>query len=382
MTDISSPYRIPDPPSPLPLDALADRKASLALLGYSALAFAATVLVAALVPPLVILVGFPGFGVASVLALVGVVRGLRGIVRTVRAREPGRTTRPAMSALAALVVGNGMMAMLGALAALVSTMTFTRGRQLRRRGRVLLAPVRTGSAWATESERIWVEPQLRDALAARWRENGRTEHASVAAFARLTLDLIALGAQPALVASANRDALDEIRHTELCFSLARAIDGRSESPGAFPEAQRARTLPRARPLALAALAVDSLIDGALHEGVSARIVARLARRCEEPTIAAALREIAADEGRHAAHGWDVVRWCLAEGGSPVASALRGAARVLPERMASDLPAAARWGAWERYGIHGQALESEEHAKTLADLVRRVEALVFDPPAAA
>lgn len=28
---------------------------------------------------------------------------------------------------------------------------------------------------------------------------------------------------------------------------------------------------------------------------------------------AILKEIAADEGRHAAHGWDVVAWCLAEG---------------------------------------------------------------------
>src|SRR5688572_6390900 len=82
----------------------------------------------------------------------------------------------------------------------------------------------------------------------------------------ITLDLIALGAPPALVAAAQRDALDEIRHAELCFSLARALDGGALGPAPFPEVQRARARSSARPRALAQLAVDALIDGALHEG--------------------------------------------------------------------------------------------------------------------
>ncbi len=89
---------------------------------------------------------------------------------------------------------------------------------------------------------------------------------------------------------------------DIVFGLARAIDGCVQSPGAFPEAARARTLSRSRTLALAQLAVDSLVDGALHEGVSARIIAKLARRCEAPAIQVILKEIAADEGRHARHG--------------------------------------------------------------------------------
>jgi hypothetical protein len=133
-------------------------------------------------------------------------------------------------------------------------------------------------------------------------------------------------------------------------------------------------LPRIRTLALAQLAVGSLIDGALHEGVSARILARLARRCEEPRIAALLRELAADEGKHSTHGWDVVDWCLAAGGAPVAHALIGAVRVLPGRMRSPLPDAAKGGAWEQWGIHGEELEAEEYAKARAHVVRRVETI--------
>jgi len=108
----------------------------------------------------------------------------------------------------------------------------------------------------------------------------------------------------------------------------------------------------------------------MHEGVSARVIARLARQCEQPPVRDALRELAADEGRHAAHGWDVVEWCLAEGGAPVAHALRGALRTIPERITSD----AGEPGWEQYGLHGAALEAEEYAKARADVVRKVRAL--------
>ncbi|HKC13962.1 MAG TPA: hypothetical protein VKI41_18200, partial [Vicinamibacteria bacterium] len=208
--------------------------------------------------------------------------------------------------------------------------------------------------------------------------NGKTEHASVAAFARLTLDLMALGAPPVLIAGANQDALDEIRHTELCFSLASALDDKRVSPGPFPQAQRVTTLPRSRKLALAKLAVDSLVDGALHEGVSARIIAKLAGRCHVPGIRAVLKEIAADEGRHSAHGWAVVGWCLQEGGRPVQDALLGAVRALPRQMNSPLPKPASEGRWERWGIHGHALEAVEYDAARANVIRRVHAMAAVP----
>jgi hypothetical protein len=125
-------------------------------------------------------------------------------------------------------------------------------------------------------------------------------------------------------------------------------------------------------MTLALLAVDSLVDGALHEGVSARVIARLTKRCAVPEIRTMLKTIAADEGRHAAHGWDVVEWCVGEGGAPVVHALRGAVRALPKTIRSPLPEAAKDGGWEPYGIHGHALEADEYARTRDDIVRRVE----------
>jgi hypothetical protein len=349
------------------------RKRAAKLLGASVVMFLVSIGLTAAAPR-------SGFGslaflVAGGIAFVGAGYGATALVKGFGAASSSMGTFTAVT----LTFGNLFMTGLGALSALLTTMSFTRGRQIRSVGRILLPPVDDGDAWTgaglSSAGPVGIidtdDEETRDVVAAQWRENGRTEHASVAAFARLTLDLMALGAPPELVADANRDALDEIRHAELCFGLARAIDGRIQSPGAFPEAARARTLPRSRTLALSQLAVDSLVDGALHEGVSARIIAKLARRCEAPAIQAILKEIAADEGRHARHGWDVVRWCLSEGGEPVARALEGAVRALPATMSSPMPARARDGGWERWGIMGVELEAEEHDATRADLERRI-----------
>jgi hypothetical protein len=332
------------------------------------------ILGAALAPALGGYVAYAGFLAAALLALVALSLGVVRLgVHLVRHGTDGINVAKVCSGIGLTLISL-VMVLFGWALVTLQTMEFGRGRQLRRRGRVLLPVTRDGADWAGAALSIQGREQVPTGVADQWRENGRTEHASVASFARLTLDLMALGAPPALVAAANQDSLDEIRHTEACFSLAAALDGKLESPGAFPEVQSVQTLSRVRIVALAQLAVSSLVDGALHEGVSARIIAKLARRCEEPTITRVLTQIAADEGRHAAHGWDVVEWCLREGGAPVAYALLGAAERLPGEMHSPLPEAARSGAWERWGIHGAALEADEYAAARWSLVRRVRTL--------
>jgi hypothetical protein len=345
---------------------------ALGWLGGAVMAFAAALGVASVASRSV---GTAALAVATTVAAVGALMGIRASVAALR--TSGASAGLIAGGLLGTAFSLGMM-LLGGLATLLSTVTFQRGRQLRTaQGRVLLPPLGPGAAWAKAHVPIDVDDASRAALAEQWRENGRTEHASVAAFARLTLDLMALGAPPALVAAAQHDALDEIAHAEACFALARSIDGRSVGPAAFPEALRPRgwVRLRIRGFALATLAVDSLIDGALHEGVSARVVARLSRRCQDASIRTALRQIAADEGRHSAHGWDVVEWCLSEGGPAVARALEGALLALPPTMRTPLPAPAAAGAWERWGIHGHALEREEYEKAHRHLVERVRLLV-------
>lgn len=312
-----------------------------------------------------------GLGLGTLIALVGFVRSL-----VIGARWKADSLG-SFDILGNVVAGiaNLLIAAFGAMLTVWATAGFARGRQIRRHGKPVLPGLRANADWSSDAAIALESASYPAGLAEQWRENGKTEHASVAAFARLTLDLMALGAPPALIAAANQDALDEIRHTEICFSLARAIDGQAESPAPFPEAQAVATLPRKRSMALAKVAVDSLVDGALNEGVSARIIAKLARRAELAEIRERLKEIAADEGRHAAHGWDVLEWCLAEGGAPVAAALRGSVGALPRAMRSTMPEDSRSGAWERWGIHGHALEAEEYAAAREHVAARVAKLL-------
>jgi len=270
----------------------------------------------------------------------------------------------------ATLMGLAVVAM-AIFVSLMPLMGFSRGRQIRRLGKVLLPGVEEGGSWSDLSMSASAPLELRLALAEQWRENGRTEHASVAAFARLTLQLMSLGAPPKLIAESQRDGLDEIRHTELCFSVARSFDGQTQSPGDFPAARRSPALSRFRTMALSQLAVESLVEGALQEGLSARIIAGLAKTCPLLEVRGVLREIAADEGRHAAHGWDVVEWCYREGGAPVGMALRAAVWAMPKATRLGVPAAAQSGTWERYGIHGKQRQMEAFQCARADLVRRV-----------
>src|SRR6185436_5474545 len=74
----------------------------------------------------------------------------------------------------------------------------------------------------------------RTELARAWSEIGLMEHASVAAFARFTLQLLSVGAPAALVEQSQQALADELLHTRLCFSLASAYAGEALGPGRLP----------------------------------------------------------------------------------------------------------------------------------------------------
>lgn len=312
---------------------------------------------------------FPGrrqvfFGVAAIMSL-GVAAALAILFR--HQRDPVEVRPDGLFlAVLALPIG-GVLAWFGA--AIVHTAAYVpsyMGRRHRKGSRLYVADEAAGSAWIRGRATLDVPDAERSALGAEWRDNARKEHASVAAFSQLALDLMAVGAPPELVAAAHRDALDEVRHATACFALAHAIDGRDASPAPFPHARTQRRLHTfSRRLALTQIAVDALVDGVLNEGIAARLLAKLGSRCALPEMRAALGEMAADESRHASHSWDVVAWCVAEGGAFVASALRGAVRGMPEGVCSSLPERAREGAWEAWGVQGAAMEAEAYAKTRA-----------------
>jgi hypothetical protein len=131
------------------------------------------------------------------------------------------------------------------------------------------------------------------------------EHASIAAFARFSLQLLALGAPPDLVAAAAAAMADETRHAELCFELASRYGARDCGPG-----------PLALEGAFEAVDLGSIVELVLEEGcigeTSAALEARwAAEAASEPPVREVLERIAADEERHAALAFRFVAWALA-----------------------------------------------------------------------
>lgn len=181
------------------------------------------------------------------------------------------------------------------------------GRRLRVRGRARLPERAQGTAWhASEARQASVEGldrAEREALAAEWLEAARMEHASVPAFARLSLQLAALGAPADLLRRTHEAALDEVRHAERCYSLAGDFGGERHSAGAIP----ALAAPgRGEPVTFDSVAWESLEDGCMAEGIAAEVARRGAATATDPAVAETLAMIACDEARHAELAWDVL----------------------------------------------------------------------------
>jgi hypothetical protein len=200
-----------------------------------------------------------------------------------------------------------------------------RGRAARVEGVARTSGVARGAAvesWRDAALRPRVahlDGATRARLAAAWIEDARMEHASIAAFSKTSLELLALGAPAELLAAAHAAAGDEIQHALACFALASAYAGRDLGPAPFAEAARMAPL-----TALDRVALETLHDGCVGETIAAVEAREAARLAEDPAVRARLAQIAEDEARHAELAWQILAWTLRSGGAEVAAAVGGA----------------------------------------------------------
>jgi hypothetical protein len=146
--------------------------------------------------------------------------------------------------------------------------------------------------------------QERESLARHWARMGQMEHASIAAFARFSLQLLSLGAPPDLVEACTRALADETAHTKLCFELASAYAGRALGPGKLDVDN-----------SLAVTSLGDVVELVIAEGCFGETVAALEAReaadtAADPVIRAAYSQIARDEQRHAELAFQFIRWAL------------------------------------------------------------------------
>jgi hypothetical protein len=159
------------------------------------------------------------------------------------------------------------------------------------------------------------------------------EHASIAAFAQLSLHLGALGADSDLVERTHLAALDEIRHARRGFAIASAYGGAAVSAGPIAELRT----PDASEIDFVRLALGTLIDGCIAEGVASDVTGAASTQAIDPVVRDTLAMIASDEARHAELAWDVLAWCLDTGGAAVRDAVAFRLNVLDRQISDPAP---------------------------------------------
>jgi len=163
-------------------------------------------------------------------------------------------------------------------------------------------------------ERFDAAPSPSRSIADAWLRDARMEHASIASFARFTLELLAFGAPPELVADAQAAMGDEVEHARVCFGLAVRFGATPRGPGAL-------SIGAFSPRSLEEAAVAAFREGGVAETIAALSARRSLERASDPLVKSALARIADDEERHAALAFRFLAFALERGGPSVRSAL-------------------------------------------------------------
>jgi hypothetical protein len=208
-----------------------------------------------------------------------------------------------------------------------------------------------------------LDPALRAEIARTWTEQALMEHASVAAFARFSLQLLSLGAPPELLLGAAQAMQDEVQHAQACFALARRYSDADLGPGPLP-IEGALEHPELR-----AVVLGTIAEGCIGETLAALEAAEALAHCQDGAACAVLERIAAEETRHAQLAWQFVAWALQVGPPDLAQQVRHA---FAEAVSSPV---ARWaGANDeqrelaRYGLLAAPLRQALRRRVLSEVV--------------
>jgi len=149
-----------------------------------------------------------------------------------------------------------------------------------------------------------LDGETRASLAAWWAHVAQMEHASVASFARVTLELMSLGAPPDLLADVQTAAADEIVHARLAFEQASRFAGVTLGPAPLATAG---VFPR--------VGAEAVLKGLIAEACVGETVgvaeARVARAgCRDAALIGVFSQIIDDETRHASLAWRTLQWLL------------------------------------------------------------------------
>ena len=174
---------------------------------------------------------------------------------------------------------------------------------------------------------VGFDKRIRDELGAAWEHTAKMEHASIAAFARFSLELLSLGAPSELIMRTNAALVDETKHARVAFALASAYQGKRMGPGrlsmdnAMAEGDDITSFVR-----------RVIREGCIGETVAAIEAGEAGARANDPVIRQALEMIAADESEHAELAWRTVKWALDTFGADVRETIHEEMARLADEM--------------------------------------------------
>ena len=145
---------------------------------------------------------------------------------------------------------------------------------------------------------------LNHEIGSRWLNHAEAEHASIASFARHTLQLMAIGAPSYLLIESQTASLDEVKHAKICYGFASSFLGVDFQPGPLNvDGSLEKLTPRE--------IIRSVIqEGCIEETLSAIEAKFAGYKSSDPTIKNSLIAIASDETNHAQFAWNTIRWFL------------------------------------------------------------------------
>ncbi len=238
------------------------------------------------------------------------------------------------------------------------------GRPLIVNGEAIIAEVTPRAGWCAAAA---AEPlrgaALSELASAAWLRDARMEHASIASFARFVLDLLSIGADADIVATASLAMQDEVRHAELCFGLAARFSGRVWGP--LPMRVGGDVAPRG----VDTILTSAVIEGCIGETVAAFIASERLAGAADPVVRSVLTQIRDDESRHAELAFRFVGTFVQTHAQVIASAFAHAANEIEARVDPSCEVGGAESSLDAAGVLSAARELTAARHALRTIVR-------------
>ena len=136
----------------------------------------------------------------------------------------------------------------------------------------------------------------------RWIGSAESEHASIASFARHTLQLLSLNVPAEILLSSQNAAIDEVRHTETSYGVANAVLKTAISPDVLDIQHGLKHL------SFEEIVKSIIQEGCIQETLSAIEVNLAANLAGHSWLRQVMLQIATEEANHAQLAWDTIQW--------------------------------------------------------------------------